>query len=150
MSIVHWEPFSEMVSLREAMDRLVEESVIRPRAGISNGEVLALPLDIYQTANDIVIRAAVPGVRPEDIDINVLGDTLTIKGEYAEQRPEQAGYYLRELRRGHFARSVTLPMSVNADGAQASFENGMLNLRLPKAESARPRQIKISSSPTAG
>ncbi len=95
MSVVRWEPFSELMSLRKAMDRLFEESVVRPRGETAQTGAMTVPLEVYQTENDVVVRAPVPGVRPEDIDINVLGDTLTIKGEIKGERPEQAAYFLR-------------------------------------------------------
>jgi len=146
MSLMRWEPFNDLISLREAMDRLFEESFVRPRGvAVTNG-TLTLPLEVYQTEDEVVVKAPVPGVRPEDIDVNVLGDTLTIKGEIKEEKAEKASHHLREWRNGVFARTITLPAPVNADQAQATFERGVLTLRLPKAQSARPRQIKVESA----
>jgi HSP20 family protein len=136
-------PFGELLSLRQAMDRLFDDSFIRPGA-MSEGQS-QLPLDVYSDADAVVIEAALPGVRPEDVDISVLGDTLTISGQtHDERRSEESGYAYREIRRGSFARSLTLPGGLSADAATASFENGMLRLSIPKAEEAKPRQIKIN------
>ncbi len=145
MSIVRWEPFRDVLTLRDAMDRLFEESFVRPRAGWLGAPGLGrLDLDIYETKDDLVVKAAVPGVRPEDVDITVTGDTLTIKGETKEETETKKGnYYRKERRYGQFARSVSLPVAVKSDKAEARFKDGVLTLTLPKAEEAKPRVIKI-------
>jgi len=138
-------PLGELVSLRQAMDRLFEDSFVRPRGLISDEHQLAL--DIRTTGDAVVVEAALPGVKSEDVDISVLGDTLTISGSMSEDETrEDEGYSYREIRRGSFSRSVTLPNGLKADDASATFENGMLKLRIPKAEEAKPRQITISAS----
>ena len=144
-------PFSDLVSLRQAMDRLMEDAFVRPR-GWQAGEAAeqALPLDIRVTPNELVVTAALPGVKPENVEINVTGDTLTINGRTEEEeRREEEGYLYREIRRGTFTRSVTLPADVNTDNANARFENGLLTLTIPKAEQAKPRQIRISPTSDA-
>jgi HSP20 family protein len=145
-NIVRREPMREMLSLREAMDRLFEESFVGPRGWMGLGsEAVSLPLDVYQTENEIVVTAPVPGIRPEDIDISIAGDTLTIKGETtAEERVEEGNYIRQERRYGRFERSLTLPVEVQADKADATFENGVLMLSLPKAEAVKPKQIKVT------
>ncbi len=136
-------PFGELLSLRQAMDRLFEDSFIRPGA-LGDGPN-ALPLDVYSTDDAVVVEAALPGVKPEDVDISVLGDTLTISANSASERStEEGGYAYREIRRGAFSRSLTLPGGLNADQATANFEHGMLRLSIPKAEEAKPRQIRIN------
>jgi len=139
MTMIRWEPFREMMTLRNAMDRLFEESFVRPSRfwpDVGRGE---LPLDMYQTANDVVIKAALPGVKPEEVDISITGDTLTIKGEHKEeQEVKQEDYFYKEHR-----YSVTIPVQVKSDKAEAVFENGVLTLTLPKAEEIKPRQIKV-------
>jgi HSP20 family protein len=140
-------PFGELLSLRQAMDRLFEESFVRPRGSTAMGETgeYAIPLDIYTTGDSLVLEAALPGVKPDDVEITVLGDTLTISGSSSsEERTEQGGYLYQEVRRGSFSRTVSLPADLKTDAAQASFDNGMLRLTIPKAEQARPRQIRIS------
>lgn len=147
MAITRWEPFRELMTLREAMDRLFEESFVRPRAMITAAGVGGIPIDVYQTDNEVVVEAAVPGVKPEDIDISVVGDTLTIKGESkAEKEIREENYFYRERRFGTFMRSITLPVPVVAEKAQAKYENGILSLHLPKAEVAKPKQIKVKAA----
>ena len=138
-------PFGELLSLRQAMDRLFEDSFIRP--GALADSTNTLPLDVYSTDDAIVVEAALPGVRPEDVEIQVLGDTLTISANNTTERStDEDGYSYREIRRGQFSRSLTLPGGLNADQASASFEHGMLRLAIPKAEEAKPRQIRINAS----
>jgi len=140
-------PFGELMSLRSAMDRLFEDSFVRPRSawtGVFEGST-SLPLDVSTTKDELVVEASLPGLRPEDVDITVEGGTLTIGGQTRDERKEQeAGYLLQEIRRGSFSRSVTLPEGLQPDKASATFENGMLTLRIPKAEEVKPRQIRIS------
>jgi HSP20 family protein len=136
-------PFGELVSLRQAMDRLFEDSFVRSRwSGSSDEHQLAL--DVYTTPDSLVVEAALPGVKPEDVDISVLGETLTISAiTNQEQSRDEDGYQYREIRRGSFSRTVTLPSGLKTDAAAATFENGMLRLSFPKAEEAKPRQIQI-------
>jgi HSP20 family protein len=137
-------PFGELLSLRQAMDRLFEDSFVRPGAVMSDGDQ-PLAIDVRTTPDALVVEAALPGVKPEDVDISVLGDTLTISGHSADERTSnEDGYSYREIRRGSFTRSVTLPRGLKTDAANASFEHGLLRLSIPKAEESKPRQIKIS------
>lgn len=146
-NIIRWEPMREMMSLREAMDRLFEESFVGPRFGLTsaqgNGGTLAV--NMFETDDNIVVSAAVPGVKPEEITINITGDMLSIKGESrSEEKVEKANYIRQELRYGSFQRTLSLPVDVQADKAEATFENGVLTLNLPKAESLKPKSIKIN------
>jgi len=146
-NIVRWEPFRDLISLREAMDRLFEESFIRPRAGwlVPLGAE-ALAVDMYETDQDVVVKSSVAGVKPEDIDITITGDTLTIKGETkAEEKIERENYVRQERRYGAFSRSLTLPTTIVAEQAKAEFENGVLTLTLPKAEEVKPKTIKVKA-----
>jgi HSP20 family protein len=144
-NIVRWNPVRDMVSLREAMDRLFEDSFVRPRSWLSPVEgVSTLALDVLENDDDVTVRASVPGLKPEDIEISVRGETLTIKGETKDEKEEKSGnYHLRERRYGAFQRSIVLPTLVNADKAQAEFEQGVLTLTLPKVEAVKPKSIKI-------
>lgn len=136
-------PLGELVSLRQAMDRLFEDSFVRPRPG-DTGDEHQLALDIRSTADALVVEAALPGVKPEDVDISMLGDTLTIHASLREDETrDEEGYSYREIRRGSFTRTVTLPGGLKTDDAAATFDNGMLRLAIPKAEEAKPRQIQI-------
>jgi HSP20 family protein len=146
-NIVRWEPFRDLISLREAMDRLFEESFIRPRAGwLAPLGADSLVVDVYETDQDVVVKSSVPGVKPEDIDITITGDTLTIKGETkTEEKIEKANYIRQERRYGVFSRSLTLPTTVVAEQAKAEFENGVLTLTLPKTEEVKPKTIKVKA-----
>ena len=145
MSIVRWEPFRDFMTLREAMDRLFEESFVGPRRGewLAPAEG-ALALDMYQTEDSVVVKSAVPGVKPDDIDITISGNTLSISGETrAEEEVKEENYIRRERLCGSFSRSVTLPEGLETDKAEASFEDGILTLNIPKAPEAKPKVINI-------
>jgi HSP20 family protein len=145
--LARWDPVSDIVSLREAMNRLFEDSFIRPRDWPTTAEGMGmLPLDVYESNDEVTVRASIPGVNPDNIDISVIGATLTIKGEKSEDREEKKGnYHLRERHYGAFQRSVNLPSQVNVDRSQAEFKDGVLTLTLPKVEAAKPRSIKIKA-----
>ena len=140
-------PFGELMTLRSAMDRLFEDSFVRRPLGPFNGfdGGTTLPLDVTRTADELLVEAALPGIRPEDVEITVEDGTLSIRGEYREEQKSGEGESLvQEIRRGSVARSVTLPTGLEADKATATFEHGVLTLRIPKAEATKPRQIRIS------
>ena len=141
-------PFGELLSLRQAMDRLLEDSFVRPRGtwGANAGaEGAPLPLDVSTTNDALVIEAALPGVRPDDVEITVEDGTLTIRGSGRQERREQDGDVLvQEIRRGEVSRSLSLPNGLEPDKAEATFEDGILTLRIPRAEQVKPRQIRIS------
>jgi HSP20 family protein len=148
VNLVRWEPFREMISLRQAMDRLFEDSFVRfPH--LSGDGVREFPIDVYQTKKDLVVKAALPGVKPEEVDITITDDAVTIKGEHKEeQETKEDDYLYRERYYGAFSRSVAIPVKVKGDKAKATFEEGVLTLTLPKAEEIKPRQIKIKAGGT--
>ncbi len=141
-NLSRWEPVHEMMTLREAMDRLFDEAFTRP-FGPSGG--LEMPsIDMYQTDHEVVVKAALPGLDPEDIDISVTADVLTLKGNYKqEDNIEDAQYHIREHRHGEFERSIMLPASVQSDKANAEFDKGILTIRLPKMESTKAKSVNI-------
>ena len=145
--LTRWEPFRDLISLREAMDRLFEESVVRPRGeALAPRTVGALAVDMFETDEAVVVKTATPGVNPEDIDISITGDTLTIRGETeVEEEIEEGSYLCRERRYGAFSRSLTIPVAIEADEAEAEFEDGILTLTLPKAEEVKPKAIEVKS-----
>jgi len=146
-------PFGELLSLRRAMDRLFDEDFYRVASAESarSEQGLLLPIDVTTTKDALILEAALPGVRPDAVDITVENGTLTITGETGEDRTEEgASHLVREIRRGQFGRSVTLPNGLEPDKAEATFENGVLRLRIPKAEQVKPRQIRISPVVDAG
>jgi HSP20 family protein len=145
MATMHLEPFRDFVSLRDAVNSLFDESVVQPFRSASNWATRAVPVDIWHTENELVVRASVPGVQPEHMSISVLNGVLTLKGEHKAQEAKQGAHFLRqEIGYGSWERSFELPFSVQADKAEAHFEHGILTVTLPKAEEAKPRQIRIN------
>ncbi len=139
------EPF---VSLRDAMNRLFEDSYIWPSRLIHRdlfGMFSPLPLDMYETADEIIVKAALPGVKPEETDIQVVGDQLVIQTHVREPKTENVTYWYRELVPGQYRRTIALPSQVKTDKVEATFENGLLTIRLPKVEEAKPKKIQIKN-----
>ncbi len=143
--LMRWNPAREMVSLRDAMDRLFEDSFLRPGwFGVAESPAGVLPLDIYETGDQIVVKATAPGVAPEDIEVTITGDVLTIKGEMKSEEKVEKGNYLRQERRyGSFCRQVSLPGGVKTEGVQAAFKDGVLTLELPKVEDVKTKTVKV-------
>jgi len=142
-----WEPFRELVSLREAMDRLFEESFVRPERWTARRrrEGTVLPLDVYSTPDELVVLASVPGIKPDEVEITIEGDTLTIRGEI-KPPAENVDYLMQEREYGPFHRTLLLNVPVQADKAEATFTNGVLTLTIPKAEKIKPKPIKVKTS----
>lgn len=151
-NIVRRQPRSDLMSLRDAMNQLFEESLVWPRNffdGMGFGDGLAV--DVYETKDNVVLKASIPGAKPEDIDISVMGDVLTLKGQFqSEEETEETNFVRKERRSGSFTRSLTLPASVDADNATAEFQNGVLKLTLPKRPEARAKTIEIKSKTVEG
>ena len=144
MTLRRWEPFGEMMSLRQAMDRLFEDSFVSPLARSGEGAQVAPAIDVHETPDAVVVTASLPGIRPEDVEITMTGQNLSIRGEFKEDESVSRDQYLYQERRyGTFARQIQLPMRVQGDKAEALFENGLLRLQIPKAEEIKPRQIQI-------
>jgi HSP20 family protein len=138
-------PFGELISLRSAMDRLFEDSFVGRSFASGFDQTNQLPVDVTRTADTLVVEAALPGIKPEDVDITVEDNTLSIRGDFSDERRTGEGESLvSEIRRGTFARTISLPTGLEPDKATATFEHGVLTLRIPKAESVKPRQIRIS------
>jgi HSP20 family protein len=145
MSLSRWEPFRDLMTLRQAMDRLFEESFVRPGSRwTTEDSSCELPIDAYVTDNDLVISAAVPGVDPKDVAITIEGDTLTIRGEYKGPL-ENVEYVFQERSYGQFNRTLRLNIPVQAEKAEATFDKGVLTLVIPKQEEVKPKTIKIST-----
>jgi HSP20 family protein len=145
-NLIRWEPARDMMTLREAMDRLFDDAFTRPLS-IRDGWNMSTPaIDMYQTENDVVVRASIPGIKADEVQINITGDVLTLKGEVKqeEERKDKA-WHIREHRFGSFERSVALPTAVKPDQAEAVFENGILTVTLPKADEVKPKTINIKA-----
>ena len=148
-NITRFDPLNEMVSLRSAMDRLFEDSFVNPLSWrtISGGETMAPAIDVHETADELVVTAALPGIKAEDVEITMTGQTLTLRGEFkADQQVKQEQYLYRERRFGSFSRTLQLPVRVQGDKANAVFTDGVLTLSIPKADEVKPRQIRINAN----
>lgn len=145
-SLMRWDPFRDFMTLRNAMDRLFEEAFAAPTRWALPSQGWGLALDLIEEENEFVVKAAVPGMRPEDLDVSLSADVLTIRGETkAEQETKEERYHIRERHFGSFTRSVRLPAPVDADNVAATYENGVLTVRIPKAEQVRPRKIAVQT-----
>jgi HSP20 family protein len=137
-----------MLSLREAMDRLFEESFVRPSRTwpLPTATGLTVAVDMHEADDDVVIKADLPGLKPEDVDISITENTLTVKGEFrSEEEGERGDVHFRERRYGSFQRAVALPAFIDADAAEAEFEDGVLTITLPKTEESKPKQIEVKA-----
>ena len=143
--IMRFEPMREMVTLREAMDRLFDDVFMSPSTLTGRGWQ-APAVDMYQTDDEIIVKAALPGIKAEEVQISVTGEVLTLKGEVKqEEETKEKAYHIREQRWGAFERTIMLPTDVVADQAKADFEDGVLTISLPKAEEVRPKTITVKA-----
>lgn len=146
MAIVRWDPFRDLISIQDRMNRLFEQTLARTRGeeeGIATSTWMPA-VDIYETPDQVVMKAELPGLTREDIEINVRDNTLSLRGERKFEKEVKEENYLRiERAYGSFQRSFTLPATIQQDKIKAVFKDGVLEVSLPKAEEARPKQIKI-------
>lgn len=146
-NLIHWDPHSRVVSLRKAMNRRFEESFMRPFDDwvLADGEMNHLALDVSETEDALLVEASLPGIHPEDVDISIVGNSLTIKGEatHEEEKEEKGKYHYHERRYRSFQRTITLPAEVKTDAAEATLENGELKLVLPKVEETKSKRIEV-------
>lgn len=140
-NITRYNPFNEVVSLREAMDRLFEDSFI-PRVGVTGRGGSS---NLHETADSFILQVPMPGVNPENVEITAQQDTLSIKWTTSVKTPENATTHWSGFASGQYQQSFTLPTSINAEKAEASYESGILTLTLPKAEHTKARTVKVTS-----
>ena len=146
--LTRWEPFREMRRIHDALDRMMDQTLYPRLKREEWDEGLAL-VDLYETDENVVVKAALPGVETDDIDISLTGDLLNIRAEKHEEKEEEkegdgnVTYHLREQRYKRFSRSLRMPTTVDTAKAEAEFENGVLRLTLPKAEEGKPKSITI-------
>jgi HSP20 family protein len=150
MSVLRWDPFEELREVQRSLDRLFDElSGRRParRPQAREAAVWEPAVEVYETDQEVVVRAELPGVDPKDVNVTVQDNTVTIEAETREEQEERGRTYLRrELRYGRFVRSLALPAEVRSDAAKASYRNGVLEVRVPKSERAKPKQVKVEVS----
>ena len=145
-NLTRYNPLGEAVSLRQAMDRLFEDSFVTPWSWRTVAGAAWPAVDVHETPEDVVVTAALPGIKPEEVEITLTGQMLTLRGEFkAAENVEEGRYLFQERRYGTFHRQIQLPIRVQGDHAQASFDNGLLTLRIPKADEVKPRQIQIGA-----
>jgi len=136
-------------TLRETMDRLIQENVVRPIRGMASGVTGWFPVDMTDEGDHVVLRAALPGLKPSDLQISLLGNVLSIDVEAGGGDSDRSNWLLRERPVGPFRRSITVPVPVDPDATQAQYEQGILTITLPKSEQARAKRINIGDMPSA-
>ena len=142
--LTRWDPFREMLSMRRQMDRMFDRAL---EPSWSDTPMWDLALDVVENKDDFLVKASLPGINPDDLEITYTDNVLTIKGETKDdQEVKEDQYHLRERRYGVFSRSISLPDRVKADAIQASYDAGVLTLKLPKVEEAKPKRIAINIS----
>ena len=145
MTLVRWDPFKNLMSLQDRMNRLFEETVQRGQGEPLSQGTWMPAVDIYETGNEVVLTAELPGMEMEDIDIQVRDNILTIKGDRRmEKSVKEDTYHRVERAYGAFSRSFTLPQMVEHEKISASYSKGLLEVRMPKSSKAKPQQIKIT------
>ena len=152
MAMQRWDPFSDIMSLRDAMDRLFEQSVVRPQR-LAGGQSLAgakvMPVDLYQKDSDYIIKAFVPGVKADEVEINAERDTVALKahipGDAEKEEARSYRWMAGELGYGDVVRTVTMPGPVDSSNIEASVQNGVLTVVVPQAEEAKPKKIEVKA-----
>ena len=144
-NITRWEPYREMATMRQMLDRFFDDDFAKfPSLWERREEMLGLPLDVAEEDDKYIVKASIPGVAPEDVEVTLTDSCLTIKGETREdEEVKKESYHLRERRFGTFMRSITLPVPIETDKIEAYNENGVLTLSLPKAEALKPKKIAV-------
>jgi HSP20 family protein len=143
-NLIRWDPLREVSEVRSLMDRAFDDFF--SRSPITYNGIGSIDVNMLQTDKDVIVKASIPGVKLEDINITISGDTLTLRGEMKDdQEYKDANYHIREMRQGNFSRTMTLPVKVDSDKAKAEFENGILCLTMPKTEEVKPKTITIKA-----
>lgn len=144
-ALTRWDPVREMQGMRNVMERVFDEPFMEaPRLWSRALESFTPALDVMEDDEAYTVKASVPGVDPEVIEVTLTENVLTIKGETkSEEEKEEANYHVRERRFGHFSRSITLPTPIDVEKIEATQEHGTLTLRLPKSEAVKPKRIEI-------
>ncbi|MBU6422469.1 MAG: Hsp20/alpha crystallin family protein [Chloroflexi bacterium] len=150
MTVTRYDPTRDVLSLREVMDRLIEDSFIGPGALSTVTGSVSAPIDISETADAFHVCMDLPGMKPEDIDVNVTGDTVQITAERrgSKEEKKEGGFLRQERRSGRVQRSFVLPTAIDASKVDAEFRDGVLHVDLPKSEEMRPKSIKVRGGTT--
>jgi HSP20 family protein len=146
-AITHWDPFRGLTSLQDQVNRLLDGAFVQGRTGQADLAAWAPAVDIYEGQNELVAKVDLPGVEEKDIDIRLENNTLTIRGERKFEKSVNEENYLRvERAYGSFTRTFSLPNMINAQAINASYNNGVLTVHMPKREESKPKQVKINVS----
>jgi HSP20 family protein len=142
-NLTRYNPWNEMVSLREAMDRLFEDSFISPRNALGNWGARGMAANLYETPEGFILQLPMPGTNPDNVEITAQQDTLVLKWETKVSVPEGATVHWNGFPSGQFQQAFTLPAPINSERAEASYNDGVLTLNLPKAEHVKARTVKV-------
>lgn len=147
-TIIRWNAFGEAGSLRRAVDRLFDDALLGgPFRATGNGLPAAAwqpAVEMFETGDEVVVRAEMPNVDPANVDVTVTGDAITIKGTVRQdEEKKDRSYYRRELRYGSYVRTLPLPAEVNGGDAKATYRDGVLEVKIPKSERAKPTSVKV-------
>ena len=147
-TLTRWEPVRELQTMRSLMDRFFDEPFFAaPQLWSQRGENFQLPLDLLEEEGQYIVKASMPGMSPDDVEITLTDNVLTLKGESKhESENNESNYHVRERHFGSFMRQIALPTAVNADEVEATYENGVLILRLPKTEAVKPKRINVKNT----
>jgi HSP20 family protein len=146
-NLTRWEPMREVQTMRNLMDRFFDEPFFNaPQLWSQRNETFPLPLDVIEEEGAYIVKASMPGVNPEQVEITLNDNVLTIKGETKQESDKsESNYHVRERRYGSFIRQIALPAAVDNEKVEATQENGVLTLHLPKAEGGKPKKISVKS-----
>ena len=150
--VTRWDPYAEMLSLRDTMSRLMNEGLSRPASGWQAASAATgFPFDLYETADQVVVRVAVPGIDQEQLELSVHQNVLAVKAArqfYSGDEEKQLTWHARGLSEGNVQFAVGLPTAISPDAAEASYDAGILTITLPKAESVKPKRIQVRGAAT--
>ncbi len=148
--VVRFEPFGSALTLRDAMDRLLQDSFVWPRDFFSSdsyrGNIGALALNMYETPDELVVTTVLPGVKSDDVNIQFEDGRLIIDSTIPAPKMENVTWHFRELPYGQYHREITLPVAINTDKVEATLQDGYLTLRLPKADQVKPKKIQVKTT----
>ena len=143
-NVTHYNPFNEVVSLREAMDRLFADSFISPTSGQFSGR--GVGANLFESAEGFILQIPMPGVKPENVEITAQQDTLSLKWDVQVTPIEGATVLWQGFQSGQYQQAFTLPAPINSERAEAHYTDGILTLNLPKAEHAKAHTVKVSTT----
>jgi HSP20 family protein len=150
--LTRWDPFADMASMRQAINRLFDDSFARPNAWSGSATASQFPFDLYETSDEVVLRVYVPGVDQEQLELVVNQGVLTLKGYrnfYSGEQEKQHVWHVRGMNEGNFQLAVAIPSAIDADAAEATYDQGIITVQLPKAETAKAKRIALKGQQEA-